>query len=125
MSREESLFEAMGGTYRSVDGILYPNISFLQERMILETDDEGECLDIGKYGLIWISFMKEIHPDRYIKAQEVNEEAYAMLDTIMNQYLAKHKPKDSNSTLEMWKIREQAKMHAEEVIYGEIVYQYR
>lgn len=94
MSREESLFEAMGGTYRSVDGILYPNISFLQERMILETDDEGECLDIGKYGLIWISFMKEIHPDRYchhirmgelyIKAQEVNEEAYAMLDTIMN-----------------------------------------
>ena len=65
MSREESLFEAMGGTYRSVDGILYPNISFLQERMILETDDEVECLDIGKYGLIWISFMKEIHPDRY------------------------------------------------------------
>lgn len=63
MSREESLFEAMGGTYRSVDGILYPNISFLQERMILETDDEVECLDIGKYGLIWISFMKEIHPD--------------------------------------------------------------
>lgn len=62
MSREESLFEAMGGTYRSVDGILYPNISFLQERMILETDDEGECLDIGKYGLIWISFMKEIIP---------------------------------------------------------------
>ena len=40
------------------------------------------------------------------------------------KYLAKHKPKDSNSTLEMWKIREQAKMHAEEVIYGEIVYQY-
>ena len=45
MSKEESLFEAMGGTYRSVDGILYPDISFLQE---------------------------------------VNEEAYAMLDTIMN-----------------------------------------
>ena len=45
MSKEESLFEAMGGTYRSVDGILYPNISFLQERMILETDDEGKCLD--------------------------------------------------------------------------------
>lgn len=97
MSREESLFEAMGGTYRSVDGILYPNISFLQERMILETDDEGECLDIGKYGLIWISFMKEIHPDRYchhirmgelyIKAQEVNEEAYAMLDKDITSYL--------------------------------------
>lgn len=65
MSREESLFDAMGGTYRSVDGILYPDISFSQERMISETDDESECLDIGKYGLIWISFMKENHQDRY------------------------------------------------------------
>ena len=26
MSRELSLYEAMGGTYRSVAGILYPNI---------------------------------------------------------------------------------------------------
>lgn len=34
MSREESLFEAMDGTYTEVDGIFYPNISFLQERMI-------------------------------------------------------------------------------------------
>ena len=27
MSNELSIFEAMGGTYRTVDGILYPNIS--------------------------------------------------------------------------------------------------
>jgi hypothetical protein len=60
----------------------------------------------------------------YVKAQEVNEEAYEMLDRIMNQYLSKHKPKDKHSTMEMWKIREQAKQLAEEVIYGEIVYKY-
>ena len=129
MSNELSIFEAMGGTYRSVDGILYPNISECSDNTLSVT-----ITDVGKYGLIWISYMKENHIDRYShhirigllqrKAQEVNEEAYAILDTIMNQYLAKHKPKDSNSTLEMWKIREQAKMHAEEVIYGEIVYQY-
>lgn len=47
-----------------------------------------------------------------------------MLDTITAKYLAKHKPKDSNSTMAMWKLREQAKQLAEEVIYGEIVYQY-
>ena len=78
--------------------------------------------------------MKENHPDRYrhyirmgqlyVKAQEVNEEAYEMLDRIMNQYLANHKPKDKHSTMEMWRIQEQAKRLAEEVIYGEIVYQY-
>ena len=47
-----------------------------------------------------------------------------MLDRIVERYLAKHKPKDKHSAMEMWKIREQAKMLAEEVIYGEIVYQY-
>ena len=84
--------------------------------------------------MLWIYYMKETHPDRYrhhmrmgqlySKVHEVNEEAYEMLDRIMNQYLAKNKPKDKHSTMEMWKIRERAKQLAEEVIYGEIVYQY-
>ena len=47
-----------------------------------------------------------------------------MLDGIVEKYLAKHKPGDTHSTMEMWKLREQAKQLAEEVIYGEIVYKY-
>ena len=81
--------------------------------------------------------MKENHPDRYrhhirmgqlqMKAKEVNEvneEAYEMMDGIVEKYLVKHKSKDAHSTMEMWKLREQAKQLAEEVIYGEIVYKY-
>lgn len=127
MSEELSLYEAMGGTYKSVDGILYPDINFSKESEVI-------IGKVGKYGLAWISFMKENHADQYrhhirmgqlhCKAQEVNEQAYEMLDSIMNRYLASHKPKDTNSTMEMWKLREQAKQLAEEVIYGEIVYQY-
>lgn len=51
MSNELSIFEAMGGTYRSVDGILYPNIS------VGDSDDTVSIpiTDVGKYGLIWIS----------------------------------------------------------------------
>ena len=132
MSRELSLYEAMGGTYRSVAGILYPNIVVddKQSDMALVVTDA----DIGKYGHLWISYMKEHHPDRYrhhirlgqllIRAKEVNEEAYEMLDRIVEKYLVKHKPKDAHSTMEMWKIREQAKQLAEEVNYGEIVYKY-
>ena len=96
MSRELSLYEAMGGTYTEIDGVFYPDIS------IEESKPDGDFgitnADIGKYGLLWISYMKENHPDRYrhyirmgqlyVKAQEVNEEAYEMLDRIMNQYLA-------------------------------------
>lgn len=129
MSRELSLYEAMGGTYKSVDGILYPNIT-----CGLDDTLSVSITDVGKYGLAWISYMKENHADRYrhhvrigqlhSKAQEVNEQVYEMFDSIMNRYLASHKPKDTNSTVEMWKLREQAKQLAEEVIYGEIVYQY-
>ena len=132
MSRELSLYEAMGGTYTEVNGILCPNISV--EAKEPNTDSAITSTDIGKYGHLWISYMKENHPDRYrhhirmgqilIKAKEVNEEAYEMLDVVVEKYLAKHKPKDTHSTMEMWKLREQAKQLAEEVIYGEIVYKY-
>lgn len=132
MSKELSLYEAMGGTYRSVDGILYPNIVVgdKQSDMALVVTDA----DIGKYGHLWISYLKENYPDRYrhhlrmnqlhIKAKEVNEEAYEMLDMVVEKYLTKHKPEDTHSIMEMWKLREQAKQHAEEVIYGEFVYKY-
>ena len=132
MSRELSLYEAIGGTYTEVNGILYPNISV--EAKEPNTDSAITSTDIGKYGHLWISYMKENHPDRYrhhvrmgqilIKAKEVNEEAYEMLDMVVEKYLAKHKPKDTHSTMEMWKLREQAKQLAEEVIYVEIVYKY-
>lgn len=134
MSRELSLYEAMGGTYTEVDGIFYPNIGMDATDTKLEMDLAITTADIGKYGHLWISYMKENHPDRYrhhirlrrlqIKAKEINEEAYKMLDMVVEKYLAKHKPKDTHSTMEMWKLREQAKRLAEEVIYGDIVYKY-
>ena len=53
MSRELSLYEAMGGTYTEIDGVFYPDIS------IEESKPDGDFgitnADIGKYGLLWIS----------------------------------------------------------------------
>ena len=124
MSRELSIYEAMGGTYTEVDGVLYPNIVVSEEADVW----------IGKYGLLWIDYMKINHMDRYrhhirmgtlnTKALEVNEEAYEMLEGIVNQYLVKHKPQNSASTMEMWRLREQAKQMAEEVVLSDIVRQY-
>ena len=53
MSRDLSLYEAMGGTYRSVDGILYPNIDV--DVMHSGMDSAITTYDIGKYGHLWIS----------------------------------------------------------------------
>ena len=134
MSRELSLYEVMGGTYTEMDGILYPNIGMDDIDMKSDMTSEATTADIGKYGHLWISYMKENHAERYrhhirmgqlqMKAKEVNEEAYELLDRIVEKYLAKHKPGDTHSTMEMWRLREQAKQLAEEVIYGEIVYRY-
>lgn len=124
MSRELSTYEAMGGTYTEVEGVLYPNIVVSEE----------ENVWVGKYGLLWMDYMKSNHADRYrhhirmgtlnTKALEVNEEAYEMLERIVNQYLVKHKPQNSASTMEMWRLRERAKQMAEEVVLSDIVRQY-
>ena len=89
-TKDLSLFEQMGGTYTEKDGFLYPNLSMEQE---------SEQITVGKYGLLWISYMKETYPDRYrhhirmgqlkSKAAEVNEDPYQMLDTLTNQYFMK------------------------------------
>lgn len=87
MSRELSTYEAMGGTYTEMDGVFYPNIVVSEEADVW----------IGKYGLLWIDYIKSNHAERYrhhirmgtlsASAFELNEEAYEMLEGIVNQYL--------------------------------------
>ena len=57
----------------------------------------------------------------YEKMSAVEEEANQLYDQLEEQYLMKHKPQNPSSTMEMWKIREQAKMQAEEVVLHQIV----
>lgn len=125
MSEEKTLFETMGIDYEERNGLLYP---------IFEEEAAIEVIHVGKYGDLWMEYLKENHPDRYRhlfrfgklikKAEEVNEDAYEMLDSIVAKYLIKHPPVDPNSTMEMWQIRKQAKMMAEEIIFHDIVNQF-
>lgn len=126
MSRELSIYESLGGTYTEMDGIFYPDIIFC--------DNEEKDIWVGKYGLIWIDYIKSNEPDRYRnlfhrgrlkrKALEVNSEAYEMLDAIMNQYLTEYRFKADKSTMEIWKVREQAKQMAEEMVLQDVVFHY-
>lgn len=43
---------------------------------------------------------------------------------ITNQYLMKHKLVNPASTMEMWKLREQAKQTAEEEVYETVIYRF-
>ena len=103
------------------DGILYPNISF-------ETENLAE---LGKYGLMAMDYLKDNYNERYRSLERtgrlvqvlklVNEEAHQMVDRMMEKYLQTHMPSDPASTMEMWKIREQGLMQAEEIVVHEIV----
>ena len=58
-------------------------------------------------------------------AIEVNEEANEMADTIIEKYLREHIVEDRSSTMEMWRLREQARMVAEEVVLVDVINRYR
>ena len=129
MDKEKSIFEQMGGTYTEKDGILYPNLLIGNE----ETEAMQDIFS-GKYGDLWKKYLKENQSGRYHhlvrtgqlkqEAVEVNDEVNELLDRIMQQYLQKHKPENPDSTMEMWRLREQAKAMAEEVVLHDIVYCY-
>ena len=120
--REQSLFEKLGVPYREKDGIFYPLIT-----VEIKEEDAG----IGKYGRLWMKYIQSEYPQRYrslvrfgelhSKAVEVNEVAYGLLEDIENEWLMKHKPKDKNSFMEMYRLRTQARLVAEEVVLHDVV----
>ena len=87
--------------------------------------------DVEKYGRMWMDYIQKEYPQRYRslvrfdelhdKAAEVNEVAYELLEDIENEWLRKHKPKQSNSFVEMYRLRTQARMLAEEVVLHDVV----
>lgn len=110
--------------HEGLDGMLYPNIQMA----------EPSEITLGKYGIMAMEYLKENHYERYRtmvrfgilkeKMKEVEEEANRLQDRLMEDYLKKHKPQDTSSTMEMWKIREQGMRMAEEIVLHQIVYRY-
>ena len=121
-----TLFEELGIEYIERDGLFYPVLS-VDSNVVKEAA-------VGKYGRMWMAFMECIHPDRYRslvrfgrlheKAVQVNEEAYKLLDCIERKCLEKYKPGNSNSFAEMYHLRMQARLMAEEMVLEQVVRQY-
>lgn len=103
--------------------------------MAVQTNDEikgteKEFLDLFSH-LCYSRTAWQVYPQRYRslvrfgelhdKAAEVNEVAYELLEDIENEWLRKHKPKQSNSFVEMYLLRTQARMIAEEVVLHDVV----
>lgn len=119
---EQTLFEKLGVPYREKDGIFYP---------LITVEIKEENADIGKYGRLWMKYIQSEYPQRYrslvrfgelhSKAEEVNEVAYELLEDIENEWLKKNKAKNRNSFMEMYQLRTQARLVAEEVVLHDVV----
>lgn len=119
---EQTVFEKIGVKYREKDGILYP---------LITVEIKEEYTDLGKYGRMWMQYIQSEYPERYrslvrfgelhSKAAEVNEVAYELLEDIENAWLSKHRPQNKNSFVEMYQLRTQARLMAEEVVLHDVV----
>lgn len=125
MSREMTLIERMGVEFGERDGLLYPLVNG-------DGLDVGECVktkDIGKYGHLWVNFMKEAYPERYRslvrfglleeKAVAVNEESYELLCVMEEKLLAESDT--GKSFAEIYALRTQVRMLVEEIVVKEVV----
>lgn len=119
---QKTLFEKLGVKYEERNGLFYPLITL----DIMEDD-----VDVGKYGRMWMQYLKSEYPQRYrslvrfgelkYKASEVNEVAYELLEDIEKEWLQNHRPKNKNSFVEMYRFRTEARLMAEEVVLHDVV----
>lgn len=74
--------------YIEKNGILYPDIQ-------ISNDKSADERPIGKYGMMWLQFMKEQYHDEYIHhimdgnlfemAHKINDEAYEMIKSMIGK----------------------------------------
>jgi len=74
--------------YIEKNGILYPDIQ-------ISNDANADKRPMGKYGMMWLRFMKEFHHDDYTHhflkgdlteiAHKVNDESHEMIDGMLNR----------------------------------------
>jgi hypothetical protein len=119
---QKTLFEKLGVKYEERNGLFYPLITL---------DIKEDDVDVGKYGHMWMQYLKSEYPQRYRslvrfgelkhRAAEVNEVAYELLEDIEKEWLQKHRPKNKNSFMEMHRLRTEARLMAEEVVLHDVV----
>ncbi|NFI02364.1 TnpV protein [Clostridium botulinum] len=114
--------------YEEKEGILYPQIQ-------ISENQEADQKPLGKYGQMSLNYLKKNHLNRYNlllatgklipMMHEVNEQAYKLLETIMNQELEENPLTNQQDTMLSFQEKIQAKSIAEEIVLREIVFKER
>ena len=109
--------------HEGTDGMLYPDLTTPEETVGMT--------NLGRFAFRAMEYLKENHNGRYRALlrlgklaetmKEVEDTADRMMEGLEESYLKNHPPKDRHSTMEMWRLRQQARMQAEEIVMSEVV----
>ncbi|MFS0723669.1 TnpV protein [Paenibacillus sp. 1P07SE] len=115
-------------TYHEIDGLLYPNLQISNE---LQADEQP----LGRYGRMALNYLRNHHPQRFQilqmqgdlmkKMHQVEQEAQAKLEQLMEQLLRLRPLPQTDDTLKRTRHLNQIKETAEELILNDIVFKVR
>lgn len=126
---EKTIFDKFGIGYRQHGDVLIPDFDIVPEHF------ETVYTNAGRYGRMWLAFMKENDYDRFVNigrrcelaetAMRVEDEAQDILEAITKSHLKKHEFKDRFSSMERWRVYDEARRMAEEIVLNEVVFRKR
>lgn len=113
-------------SYTNINGALYPNLQ-------ISKDKEADKRPIGKYGHMYLNYLKDEHPERYAELRmsgelmplvhKVNDETHEQIKELtcklMNQYPS------TTDTMQKFRQRNTCQAMAEEIILKEFLYKIR
>lgn len=112
--------------YVKKNGMLYPQLQ-------ISKDAKADSTPLGKYGQMCLVYMKDEYPDRYVELRmsgelmplmhEIDEEAHRQVKKFTDELMKKEKQTDD--TMEKFKLINSCKAEAEEMVLTGFVYQPR
>lgn len=113
-------------SYTNINGALCPDLQ-------ISKDEETDKRPIGKYGQMYLNYLKDEHPERFAELRmsgelmpmvhKVNDETHEQVKELSCK-LMKQYP-STNDTVQKFRQRNACQMMAEEIILKEFLYKIR
>ena len=113
-------------SYTNINGALYPNLQ-------ISKDKGADNRPIGKYGHMYLNYLKDEHPERYAELRmsgelmplihKVNDETHEQIKDLSGKLLKQYPSTDD--TMQRFKQRNSCQAMVEEIALKEFLYKIR
>lgn len=113
-------------SYTNINGALYPNLQ-------ISKDKEADKRPIGKYGQMYLNYLKDEHPERYAELRmsgelmplihKVNDETHEQIKDLSGKLLKQYP--NTSDTMQKFRQHNTCQAMAEEIILKGFLYKIR